>query len=192
MRQPLRALATAAASTSSAAPFAGLAPLAPASTKAPLPSTVRDAVRMLRDTTTPSKGIYAVARLHSRTYLLHPRDVLTLPTLKPALAPGSTLALTRLLEVGGREYAIRAPAANGKELRKSLPKGPGVDAGFETLPPWVASCELTVLEHTKSPLTRTLLKKRRKGYQKTIENKQGWTRLRVGDIVLGSGVPPSS
>lgn len=146
---------------------------------------------LLRKTTTPRQGIYCVARLHSRNYLLHPRDVLTLPTLKPMQAPGTTLALTRILEVGGREFAIRSPAAEGKELRKQLPKGPGIDAGFETIPPWVASCELTVLEHTKSPMTRTLLKKRRKGYQKTITNKQGWTRLRVGDIVLGDGVAPS-
>ncbi|CAK9781671.1 hypothetical protein CC85DRAFT_324800 [Cutaneotrichosporon oleaginosum] len=193
LRTPLRALATAsAASTSSASPFAGLPPLAPADAAPVLPTTMPEAVRKLRETTTPSKGIYCVARLHSRSYLLHPRDILTLPTLKPMQAPGTTLSLTRILEVGGREFAIRSPAADGKELRKSLPKGPGVDSGFETIPPWVASCELTVLEHTKSPLTRTLLKKRRKGYQKTIENKQGWTRLRVGDIVLGSGVPPSS
>ena len=45
---------------------------------------------------------------------------------------------------------------------------------------------MTVLEHTKSPLTRTLLKKRRKGYERTIENKQGWTRFRVGDVLVGS------
>jgi hypothetical protein len=29
-------------------------------------------------------------------------------------------------------------------------------------------------------------KKRRKGYQKTIKLKNGWTRLRVGDIILKS------
>ena len=35
-----------------------------------------------------------------------------------------------------------------------------------------------------------LKKKRRKGYQRLIKHKQGWTRLRVGDIVLGDGVSP--
>jgi large subunit ribosomal protein L21 len=49
-----------------------------------------------------------------------------------------------------------------------------------------------VLEHTKSPMERLLKKKRRKGYEKTIEHKQGWTRLRVGDIVLGEGVRPET
>jgi large subunit ribosomal protein L21 len=113
--------------------------------------------------------------------------VLTLPTLKPAQAPGTSLQLTRILEVGSREFAIRSEAARGKELRKEMPNVPGVDASFETIPPHVARCELTVLEHTKSPLTRTVLTKRRKGYRKTIQNKQGWTRLRVGDIILGDG-----
>ncbi|KAL7421257.1 hypothetical protein Q5752_004142 [Cryptotrichosporon argae] len=169
-----------------------LQPLLPAS-PTPLPSSTAAAVSLLRANTTPSRGIYVLARLHARTYLLHPRDVLTIPRLKPAPAPGTTLALTRILEVGGREHAIRAPAAEGKALRKAY--GPGAEMEgqvmeLETIPPWVASCALTVLEHTKSPLTRTVLKKRRKGYRKTIENKQEWTRLRVGDVILGSGVPP--
>lgn len=113
--------------------------------------------------------------------------MLTVPTLKPKQAPGTVLALTRMLEVGSRDFAIRSPAADGRELRKQLPKG--VVGDFEAIPPHVARCTLTVLENTKSPLTRTILKKRRKGYRKTIQNKQGWTRLRVGDIELGDGVP---
>ena len=56
------------------------------------------------------------------------------------------------------------------------------------LPSDLVRCNLTVLEHTKSPLERKLLKKRRKGYKKTIQHKQGWTRLRVGDIVLDKEV----
>lgn len=44
-----------------------------------------------------------------------------------------------------------------------------------------------MLEHTKSPLELIVKKKRRQGYKKTIQHKQGWTRLRVGDIELGSG-----
>ncbi|KAK4684059.1 large subunit ribosomal protein L21, partial [Tremellales sp. Uapishka_1] len=142
---------------------------------------------LLKSATSSTTGIYLTARLHSRTYLLHPRDILTIPTLKPLQAPGTTLSLTRILEVGSRDHSIRSPAAEGKTLRKTMEKG--MESTLESLPPWVVSCELTVLEHTKSPMERTILKKRRKGYKKTIENKQGWTRLRVGDIVLGDGVP---
>lgn len=61
-----------------------------------------------------------------------------------------------------------------------MPKG---KVEFEGIPESVR-CQLTVLEHTKSPMTRIMLKKRRKGYQRTVENKQEWTRLRVGDIEI--------
>jgi hypothetical protein len=121
--------------------------------------------------------------LHARTYLLHPRDILTLPRLKPLQSPGTKLALTRILEVGCREYAIRSPAADGKELRKSM----DWDArSLPTIPSDIVTCDLTVLEHTTSPVETRMKKKRRKGYQKTIKLKNGWTRLRVGDIILKS------
>lgn len=149
---------------------------------------------MIASQSTPSRGRYVLARLHARTYLLHPKDILTVPTLKPISAhpPGTTLNLTRILEVGSRDFAIRSPAADGKELRKKLDiqLKEVLDVKFETVPNWVASCELTVIEHTKSPLEKLLKKKRRKGYEKTIQNKQGWTRLRVGDIHLGEGRQP--
>jgi large subunit ribosomal protein L21 len=89
------------------------------------------------------------------------------------------------LEVGSREYSIRSPAAEGRELRKTMPRG--LDGTIEALPDWVVRCKLTILEHTKSPLEKIVKTKRRKGYRKTIQHKQGWTRLRVGDIHLGEG-----
>jgi large subunit ribosomal protein L21 len=73
---------------------------------------------------------------------------------------------------------IKAP-----EPSKTSPFGTQGDRGV--IPQEVAQCHLTVIEHTKSPMERKLLKKRRKGYKKTIENKQGWTRLRVGDVFVG-------
>jgi large subunit ribosomal protein L21 len=93
--------------------------------------------------------------------------------------------LTRILEVGSREYSIRSPAAEGKAIRKTMPKG--LDGTLEALPNWMVQCKLTILEHTKSPLEKIVKTKRRKGYRKTIQHKQGWTRLRVGDIFLGEG-----
>jgi large subunit ribosomal protein L21 len=87
--------------------------------------------------------------------------------------------------VGSREYSIRSPAAEGRELRKTMPRG--LDGTIEALPDWVVRCKLTILEHTKSPLEKIVKTKRRKGYRKTIQHKQGWTRLRVGDIHLGEG-----
>lgn len=165
-----------------------LPPLLPPT--APSPKSTSSALSLIASQSTPSTGRYLLARLHSRTYLLHPRDILTVPTLKPLSPPGTILALTRILEVGSRDYAIRSPAAGGRERRREL-RDPGRVAGGwkdDIVPSWVARCGLTVLEHTKSPLELIVKKKRRQGYKKTIQHKQGWTRLRVGDIELGSGV----
>jgi large subunit ribosomal protein L21 len=167
----------------------GLPNLLPPNPFPELPTTTQDAVSRIRAQSTPATGIYITARLHSRTYLLHPRDILTVPLLKPLQAPGTLLALTRIEEVGSREYAIRSPAAEGKSLRKTVHWTDRFK--LPNLPPWIVKCDLTVLEHTRSPLQTHFKKKRRKGYQKTIRTKSGWTRLRVGDIVLGDGVPPS-
>lgn len=76
---------------------------------------------------------------------------------------------------------IKAPEPSKNQ---SMPFGTQGDR--EVIPQGVVQCHLTVMEHTKSPMERKLLKKRRKGYKKTIEHKQGWTRLRVGDVFVGS------
>jgi large subunit ribosomal protein L21 len=158
----------------------GLPPLLPASTPSlpALPSTTSEAVSLIQSSSTPQLGRYVLARLHSRNYLLHPRDILTVPHLKGSPPPGTVLSLTRILQVGSRDFVIKAPEPN-----KTSPFGTQGDR--EVIPQQVAQCHLTVMEHTKSPMERKLLKKRRKGYKKTIEHKQGWTRLRVGDVFVG-------
>ncbi|WVO15462.1 hypothetical protein L204_103120 [Cryptococcus depauperatus] len=166
-------------------PTASLPPLLPADTPATVPSTTPAALSLINSQSTSSTGRYIIARLHSRNYLLHPKDILTLPTLKPVQAPGTILNLTKILEVGSRDYAIRSPAAQAKELKREMDWKEKKVVEFPTIPPQVVRCEVTVLEHTRSPMEKLLKKKRRKGYKKTIQHKQGWTRLRVGDIELG-------
>jgi ribosomal protein L21 len=105
--------------------------------------------------------------LYQQRYLLHAKDVLTVPQLKPAVRPGTKLALTRVFEVGTHDFALKAAA--GSRLT-------GVKV------------EATVLEHTTSPMTFKHLKKRRKGYKKEIRSKMRYTRLRIGEIVVeGTG-----
>jgi large subunit ribosomal protein L21 len=114
--------------------------------------------------------------------LLHPRDILTVPHLKGSPPPGTILALNRILQVGSREFVIKAPEPDAAQKSALF----GAQGDREVIPQEVVQCHVTVMEHTKSPMERKLLKKRRKGYKKTIENKQGWTRLRVGDVFVGS------
>ncbi|GAA6020951.1 hypothetical protein JCM11491_001559 [Sporobolomyces phaffii] len=53
---------------------------------------------------------YVSALLMGRRYLLTPNDILTVPALK-SLPVGSKIALTRILEVGSRDYTLRAAAS---------------------------------------------------------------------------------
>ncbi|KZT56903.1 hypothetical protein CALCODRAFT_496913 [Calocera cornea HHB12733] len=107
---------------------------------------------------------YVVASLHGRRYLLTPKDLLTVPRLKN-VAVGEILCLDKIHELGSRDFTLR---------------------GEPCLPTTVVSLSATVVEHTKGEMQRIVKKKRRKGYKKTIEHKQTYTRLRIGDIVIGA------
>ena len=106
----------------------------------------------------PSK--YAVAAVAGRKYLLAPRDLLTVPRLKD-VAVGDVLQLDNIQELGTREYTLR---------------------GTPHISPDVVKVTATVVEHTKGKMEFIVKKKRRKGYKKTIQHKQTYTRLRVGSF----------
>lgn len=55
------------------------------------------------------------------------------------------------------------------------------------LPETTVRARCVVVEHTKGAMERIVKKKRRKGYKKTIEHKQTYTRLRLESIRLGDG-----
>jgi ribosomal protein L21 len=48
--------------------------------------------------------------------------------------------------------------------------------------PDVVKITATVVEHTKRQMELTVKKKRRKGYKKTIQHKQTYTRLQIGPL----------
>jgi large subunit ribosomal protein L21 len=96
--------------------------------------------------------------------------VLTVPRLRDVKV-GDVLALTEVHEIGSREYTLR---------------------GGPCIPTSVVSVSATILEHTKGSMEFIFKKKRRKGYQKTIQHKQTYTRIRIGPIQLsavGSDTP---
>jgi large subunit ribosomal protein L21 len=55
------------------------------------------------------------------------------------------------------------------------------------LNPGVVRVRCTVVEHTKGKMEYIVKKKRRKGYKRTIQHKQTYTRLRVEGIHFGDG-----
>jgi large subunit ribosomal protein L21 len=75
------------------------------------------------------------------------------------VAVGDVLGLDSVHELGSREYTLR---------------------GTPHLTPDVVKISATVVEHTKGQMEFIVKKKRRKGYKKTIQHKQTYTRLRIG------------
>ena len=118
------------------------------------PSSTTSALTLIRSQ--PSQ--YAVAAIAGKKYLLSPRDLLTVPRLND-VAVGDVLGLDSVHELGSREYTLR---------------------GTPHLTPDVVKITATVVEHTKGQMEFIVKKKRRKGYKKTIQHKQTYTRLRIG------------
>ncbi|KAF8909299.1 ribosomal protein L21-like protein [Gymnopilus junonius] len=105
---------------------------------------------------------YVVASFAGTKYILTPRDILTVPRLRDVNV-GDVLVLDEIHELGSREYTLR---------------------GNPVIPPTKVKVEATVVEHTKGQMEYIFKKKRRKGYKKTIQHKQPYTRLRIGSIEI--------
>ncbi|KIM44622.1 hypothetical protein M413DRAFT_17634 [Hebeloma cylindrosporum] len=123
-----------------------------------VPNSTAAALQLIRSQ--PSK--YVVASFVGRKYILTPRDLLTVPHLRDVKV-GDVLVLDEIHELGSREYTLR---------------------GNPAIPPNTVKVEATVVEHTKGKMEFIFKKKRRKGYRKTIQHKQPYTRLRIGDIEI--------
>ncbi|KAF7327800.1 Methyltransf-25 domain-containing protein [Mycena kentingensis (nom. inval.)] len=108
---------------------------------------------------------YIVATLGGKRHILSPRDLLTVPRIAQVQV-GDLVALSAIHELGSREYTLRGDPV--------IPASAGV------------SVHATVVEHTKGAMEYTYKKKRRKGYQKLIQHKPPYTRLRIGNIEYSS------
>lgn len=131
---------------------------------------------------------------------------MTVPKLKN-VQPGDKIALTRILEVGSRDFTLRAQPSGPSHARGSVAANAapiltppaarsitrdGVPRDWQRHPdslPYlgeeVVQAELTVLEHVKGKMFEVEKFKRRKGYRRTLRSKLEFTKLKVGDIVLG-------
>lgn len=105
---------------------------------------------------------YVVAVFLGRRYILSPRDLLTVPRI-PDVAVGDVLGLNAIQEVGSRQYTLR---------------------GEPTLPADTVRVNAVVVEHTKGALEKVEKFKRRKGYRRSLDHKQPYTRLRIGPIEI--------
>ncbi len=104
-----------------------------------------------------------------------------------------------VIETGGKQYRVapgdvidveRGPAVGddgGVELDRVLMVSG--DGGVEVGSPAVAGARVlaTVVDEVRGPKVRVFKMKRRKGYRRTRGHRQDLLRLRIGDIVTGSG-----
>jgi large subunit ribosomal protein L21 len=127
-----------------------------------LPDSTAAALQLIRSQ--PSQ--YVIATFAGRKHILTPRDLLTVPRLRDVKV-GDTLTLNEIHELGSREYTLR---------------------GNPVIPPNRVKVDATVVEHTKGNMEFIFKKKRRKGYRKTIQHKQPYTRLRIGNIDISPTV----
>jgi len=133
-------------------------PLSSVATVSPSISSTQQALDLIRSE--PSK--YVVAVFLGRRYILSARDLLTVPRIRD-VAVGDVLGLNAIQEVGSRQYTLR---------------------GDPTLPTDAVRVNAVVVEHTKGALEKVEKFKRRKGYKRSLDHKQPYTRLRIGPIEI--------
>ncbi|GAA5959590.1 hypothetical protein JCM3765_007208 [Sporobolomyces pararoseus] len=141
---------------------------------------------------------YVSALLMGRRYLLTKDDILTVPYLK-SVPVGSKIQLTRILEVGSRDYTLRAASTSSPSnnlsrppiLTQSQSESITIPRDWQRHPdslPYLSnrlvSAELIVVEHTKGEMFQIDKFKRRKGYRRSLRSKLGFTKLRMGEIKL--------
>jgi large subunit ribosomal protein L21 len=110
---------------------------------------------------------YVIAQLHQRIYLLTPNDLLTVPRIKGDLQPGDQIRLSRIVEVGSRDYTLKA-APTPKLAERAVLADDEVQV------------YATVEEHTKSKMQRIEKFKRRHRYHRLLDYKGEWTRQGAG------------
>ena len=98
--------------------------------------------------------------------------------VSPAVAPQARRLFTRLTTDENERSAL-LPLANTWSSRL-LPNGLAHIGA--SLPASTVKVTAVVTENTKGALERIVKKKRRKGYKKTVQHKQPYTRLRIEEI----------
>jgi ribosomal protein L21 len=83
---------------------------------------------MLRLFTQPGKNLYAIVELRGKPYYIAPNDILITASLK-SLAPGDTLSLDRVREIGSSTHILK---------------------GNPYIKPEFFKIEATVMDHSKS------------------------------------------
>ncbi|CAH7678549.1 expressed protein [Phakopsora pachyrhizi] len=151
---------------------------------------------------------YVISFLVGKRYRLTTNDLVTVPHIKD-LRVGDLIKLTRLTEVGSRNFTIRAigngtvghaaletkpPPSNQKftntfKNSDDAEESPGLKRVIcfkpeipHYLDDGLVDATAIVVEHTRGKMSTVIKKKRRKGYRKTIKSKPYYTQIRLCEI----------
>lgn len=105
----------------------------------------------------------------------------TLHGVSPAVAPQPRRLFTRL---AADETSARGPLLPLADTWSSRLVPNGLAHIGASLPASTVKVTAVVTENTKGALEKILKKKRRKGYRKTVQHKQPYTRLRIEEIQI--------
>ncbi|SNX87462.1 related to MRPL49 - mitochondrial ribosomal protein of the large subunit [Melanopsichium pennsylvanicum] len=106
----------------------------------------------------------------------------TLQGVSPAILPQPRRLFTRIIDsAAATKRSQLLPLADTWSSRL-LPSGLAHIGA--SLPPTTVKVTAVVTENTKGALERIVKKKRRKGYKKTVQHKQPYTRLRIEQIEI--------
>ncbi|BFZ60446.1 hypothetical protein YB2330_001482 [Saitoella coloradoensis] len=143
-------------------PIISFPPAVPTATAAPSQTQpLAQTIRLLRSQ--PSH--YMTVHIHNRPYLLTQGDTVTVHRLKDAPL-GSILKLTRVSQIGSRDYTLRASMEDHEHM---------LDERLFTV-------KARVVEHTKGPLILIKKTKRRRRHVHTVKHKQTYTVLRISEM----------
>lgn len=113
-----------------------------------------------------------------------PSNSTTLHGISPAVAPQSRRLFTRLVAEDAVAAAGRGPLLPLANTWSSRLLPNGLAHIGASLPASAIKITAVVAENTKGALEKIVKKKRRKGYKKTVQHKQPYTRLRIEDIQI--------
>lgn len=105
----------------------------------------------------------------------------TLQGVSPAVAPQARRLFTRL---AAEDAVARGPLLPLADTWSSRLVPNGLAHIGASLPSSTVKVTAVVTENTKGALEKIVKKKRRKGYKKTVQHKQPYTRLRIEEIQI--------
>ncbi|KAK5174492.1 uncharacterized protein LTR77_001572 [Saxophila tyrrhenica] len=142
------------------------------------PLALSDSVRDLLPLLKAQAPHYITVHIHGKPYLLTQGDTLRLPYLQHGVEPGDVLRLNRAINIGSRDYTLKAAAAPpNPKLIYNMNQGK-----HSYLDERIYVCRAVVMGVESEPLRIKEKTKRRQRKVKTVKSKHRFTVLRVKEV----------